>query len=344
MFSRLFFIVFLFFYAHAYSSSNISKVPCASSLMTIEAVNISDKINISLNNGTTWSCTYTDLFDEPYGWHLGDRVHIIYVYSEGYYLQNASCEGCVPVKLQNRNATDLKVTTIKEIIKNEKKSTNTLILEDGTRWFVGSWSSAWMPDWQPGDRIIVTEQEFMFGNADHLLLNLDRVTSKIPENVRAQLLSSLDKIIFEDFNKRETRNWNITINSISRETDCFIIKLNNKTIWKYDGSKLDALIGDELEFYPDDDEEWELLNGFSQEIELPIIYKISSDKKEILLSDHSVWFSRKNEFSNWQQGDRIIVSSLSDVYFDTSTHILLNIDISKKEKNIKNYNYATFVK
>jgi len=45
---------------------------------------------------------------------------IVYVYSEGYYLQNASCQGCVPVKLQNVNAADLKVATIKEIIKNDK--------------------------------------------------------------------------------------------------------------------------------------------------------------------------------------------------------------------------------
>lgn len=34
--------------------------------------------------------------------------------------------------------------------------------------------SGWMKDWQAGDRIIVTAQEFIFGNADHLLLNLDR--------------------------------------------------------------------------------------------------------------------------------------------------------------------------
>lgn len=357
MFLRLFFIVFVSFFSYAYSDfNNVSEVPCASSIMTIEAIDVSDKTTIFLNNRTAWTCRYKDLFDGPYGWHLGDRIHIVYVYSEGYYLQNASCQGCVPVKLQNSNAADLKVATIKEIIKNDKKSTNTIVLDDSTRWFIGSWSSAWMKDWQAGDRIVVTAQEFVFGNGDHLLLNLDRGENNLPENVRAQLLYSPETIKFEDFNKRETRGWKISINCIWQETDSFIIELNNNTLWKCSRSKLDWQIGDNLEFDLDD-EGCELINlrnsekvnativnSYSKEINLPIIQKISKNGKEIVLSDDSVWFSRSGGFKKWQQDNRIIVSSLNDVDINTSTHILINIDKSTEEKNIQNYSSATLVK
>ncbi len=354
---RLFFIVFVSFFSYAYSDfNNISEVPCASSIMTIEATDVSETTTIYLNNRTSWTCEYKDLFDGLYGWHLGDRIHIVYVYTEGYYLQNASCQGCVPVKLKNPNAADLKVTTIKEVIRNDKKSTNTIVLQDATRWFIGSWSSSWMKDWQPGDRIIVTAQEFVFGNADHLLLNLDRGKNNLPENVRAQLLFSPETIKFEDFNKRENRDWKIIINCIWQETGSIIIELNNKTIWKGSRPKLDWEIGDNIEFAFNDEEcklinlrnsekiNATIVNVYSEEIDLPIIQKISRNGKEIILSDGSVWFSRSNRFKNWQQGNHIIVSSLSDVEIDTSTHILINIDKSTEEKNIQNYSSATLVK
>lgn len=357
MFLRLFFIVFLSFFSYTYPDfNNISEVPCPSSIMTIEAVDLSDKTTIFLSNKTAWNCKFNNLFDGPYGWHLGDRIHIVYVYSQGYYLQNASCQGCVPVKLQNANAADLKVSIIKEIIKNDKNSTNTIILNDSTRWFIGSWSSAWMKDWQAGDRIIVTAQEFVFGNADHLLLNLDRGQNNLPKNVRAQLLYSPETIKFEDFNKRETRDWKISINCIWQETDSFIIELNNKTLWKCSKSKLDWQIGDRLEFHPNHEGcalinlrnsekvKATIVNSDSKELNLPTIQKISENGKEIVLSDYSVWFSRNGRFKKWQQDNRIIVSSLKDVDIDTSTHILINIDKSTEDKNIQNYSSATLVK
>ena|GEM_PF-5642474 len=357
MFLRVFFIAFVSFFSYAYSDfKHVSDVPCASSIMTIEGIDISDKTIIFLNNRTAWTCKYKDLFDGPYGWRLGDRVHIGYVYSEGYYLQNASGQGCVPVKLQNANAADLKVATIKEIIKNDKNSTNTIVLQDNTRWFIGLWSSAWMMDWQAGDRIIVTAQQFVFGNADHLLLNLDRKINNSPENVRAQLLYSPETIKFEDFNKRETRDWKISIKCISHETDSFTVELNNKTLWKCAQSKLDWQIGDNLEFDVDDEGcelinlrnservNATLINSPSNEIDLPIIQKISRNGKKIILSDNSVWLMKSRGFKKWQQGNRIIVSPLSFVDIDTSTHILINIDKSTKEKNIPEYSSATLVK
>ena len=357
MAQRLFFIVFMSFFSYVYSNSNHAiEVPCASSIMTIEAVDVSDKTTIFLNNRTVWTCKYKDLFDGPYGWHLGDRVHIVYVFCEGYYLQNASCQGCVPVRLQNANATDLKVVTIKEIIKDDKKSTNTIVMNDATKWFVGSWSSGWMGNWQAGDRILVTAQEFVFGNADHLLLNLDRGRNNLPKNVRAQLLYSPKAIKFEDLNKRETRDWKVSIDCIWPETDSFMIELNSKIIFKCYRSKLNWKIGDSVRFDLDD-KEWKLINlrsseeisttfvnSYSKEINLPIIQKISRNGKRIVLSDDSVWFSRTDIFGKWQKGDRMIVSSLPDVNFNTSTHILINIDRPTREKNIPSRSSATLVK
>lgn len=358
---RLFFIAFVSFFSYVYSDSsisdsNISEVSCASSIMTIEAADVSDETTLLLNNGTAWTCKYKDLFDGPYGWHLGDRIHIVYVYFEGYYLQNASCQGCVPVKLQNANSQDLKVNSIKEIIKNDKKSTNTIVLNDATKWFIGSWSSAWMKDWQAGDRIIVTAQEFVFGNADHLLLNLDRGENSLPENVRAQLLYSPETIKFEDLNKRETRDWKISIICTWKENNSFIIELSNKTIWKCSQPKFDWQIGDHLGFDFDDEKRelinlrnsekinGTLINSYSEEIDLPLIQKISKNGKRIVLSDESVWFLRTDGFKKWQKGNRIIVSSLGKVDIDTSTHVLINIDKSSEDNDIQNYSSATLVK
>lgn len=351
---RLFFIAFMSFFSYVHSYT--SEVACSSSIMTIEAMDISDKTTILLNNGTAWTCKYKGLFDGPYGWRLGDRVHIVYVYSEGYYLQNASCQGCVPAKLQNANSHHLKVNIIKEIIKNDKKSTNTIVLDNETRWFIGSWSSAWMTDWHVGDRIIVTSQEFVFGNADHLLLNLDHGKKGFPENVRAQLLYSPESITYEDLNKRETRDWKMSIVDIVLENNSLMIVLNNKTRWICSRPKLDWQIGDNVEF----DlfiEEYQLINlrnsekvkakiinSNSEEIDLPFIQTISKSGKRIVLSDESVWFSSLNGFKKWKLGNRIIVSTLSKVDIDTSTHTLINIDKSMEDKDSQNYSSATLIK
>lgn len=352
-----FLIVCLSLFSSAYSySENVSEGLCPSSIMTIEAVDSSDKMIIVLNNGTMWSCTYNDLFEGSYGWCLGDRVDIVYVYTKGYYLQNASSPGCVPVKLQNINSPDLKVNTIKEIIKDEEELTNIIILDDATNWFIGSWSSNWMSDWQAGDRIIVTEQEFILGKADHLLLNLDRGTKNSPENVRAELLFSPDTIQYEDLNKRENRDWKISIANTWQARDSLLIELNNKTLWKCSQSKLDWLPGDNLEF-EFDYKECKLINlrnsekinvsiihQDSKEIDLPTIHKISKRGNRVMLSDESVWFSGRNAFKHWQEGQRVIVSSLSEVTIDTSTHTLINIDIPCEKKDKENHRLATLVK
>ncbi|MGZ3632777.1 MAG: hypothetical protein ACXVAJ_00400 [Parachlamydiaceae bacterium] len=325
--------------------------------MTIEATDVSDKTTIFLNNRTAWTCKYKDLFDAPNGWRLGDRIHITYVHFKGYYLQNASYQGCVPVKLQNANSHDLTVNTIQEIIKNDKKSTNTIVLNDGTRWFIGFWSSAWMKNWQAGDRIIVTEQEFIFGsNADHFLLNLDQGEIDFPENVIAQLLYSPEVAKFEDFNKRANRDWKFSIVDTWQENNSFIIELNNKTLWRCSQPKLDWQVGDNLKFEIDHKEyrlinlrnskkiNGTIINSHSEEIDLPTIQKISKSGKRMDLSDGSVWFSRIDKYKKWQKGNRIIVSPLNRVGFDTSTHTLINIDKSTEDKDNPNYSSATLVK
>lgn len=138
------------------------------------------------------------------------------------------------------------------------------------------------------DRIIVTAHEFVFGKADHLLLNLDRTVNNSPENVRAQLLYSPETIKFEDFNKREARDWKISINCIWQETDSLIIELKNKTLWKCSRSKLDWQIGASLEFDLEDERctlinlrnsekvNATIANSYSKDINLPIIQKIYS--------------------------------------------------------------------
>lgn len=353
MILKVLLIVFMGFFSYVYSApNNVSEVPCSSSIMTIEAADVANKTTIFLNNGTVWTCKYKDLFDGPYGWCIGDRIHIVYVYSEGYYLQNASCQGCIPVKLQNANAEDLQVNTIKEIIKNDKKSTNTIVLNDETRWFIGSWSSAWMKNWQVGNRIIVTAQEFIFGNADHLLLNLDQGNS-VPENVRGQLLYSPKTIQFEDLNKRETRDWKISIVCTWHEEDAFIIELDNKTLWQCSHPKLDWQIGDNLEFDLNDKEcklinlrnsekiHATIMNRYSEEMDLPIIQEISRNGTKIVLSDGSAWFLG-SAYKKWRKGDRIIASSLRNISIDTTTHTLINID--KSTESVQEYRSATLIK
>lgn len=348
---KLCFIAFMSFFSSVYSE--ISEVRCSSSIMTIEAVAKSDKTTIYLDNRTAWSCNYKDLFHGPYGWRLGDRVHIVYVYSEGYYLQNASSQGCVPVKLQNAHSSSLRVNKIKEIIKNKIKGTTTLVLNDGTRWFIGSWSSAWMKKWQVGDRIIVTEQEFVFGNADHLLLNLDQGDKHLPENVRAQLLYSRELIKFEDLNRRQTRDWQISIASTRHENHSFEVELSNQVICKCSQPKLAWDVGDVLVF-DSNLEQNSLINLTLQEkiqvetitcpsdgVDLPTIKKISKDGTKIVLSDDSLWFSAIDEFEDWQLGNRVIVSCLSRVDVDTSTHLLINMD---KDTENPTCSTATLVK
>lgn len=354
---KLFCFAFMSFFSSVYADfNNIIEVPCSSSIMTIEAVDTSDETTIFLNNNTVWTCKYKDLFEGSYGWLLGDRVHITYVYAEGYYLQNASCQGCVPVKLQNANSPDLKVKTIKEIIKNDKKSTTTVVLNDTTRWFIGSWSSSWMKNWQVGDRIIITAQEFTLGNADHLLLNLDQRQTGNPENVRAQLLHSPETTKFEDLNQRQAREWEISIISTWQGNNSFIIELNNKTLLKCSQPKLDWQIGDRLGFKFENQQcklinlrnseeiNATIINSHAEEIDLPTVQRVSKNGKQIILSDESVWFSNNNKFDKWQRGDRVIASSLSYVAFNTSTHLLVNVDKSTEGKESQDYTTATLVK
>ena len=354
---KLLVIAFLMVVSCGYADSDfnkVSQVKCPSSLMCIEEVTVSDEITtIVLDNKTVWTCKYTNLFNEPNSWCIGDRVHIVYVYSAGYYLQNASYQGCVPVRLQNKNSNDLKVNVIKEIIRNEKKLTTTIVMNDETTWLIGTWSSGWMKDWEVGDRIVVTEQEFFLGKADHLLLNLDR-GRKIPENVRAQLLTTTQIINFEDLNKRQARTWENSIASIWQQSHSFIIELNNQTLWKCSNSKSDWKIGDKLEFdfleekcelvNLENSERTQavLINNSQEKMDLPFIKKIT--RRGIELSDDSVWFFGSRAFKNWKAGDRIVVSAISEVELDTSTHLLINIDAAVKVADQYNYASATLVK
>ena len=182
---------------------------------------------------------------------------------------------------------------------------------------------------------------------------MDRGENSLPENVRAQLLYSPETAKFEDLNKREARDWKNSIISTWQADNSFIIELNNKTLWRCSPTKSDWQVGDTLEFDINDEKQElknlrssektdaTLINGSSEEIDLPIIKKISRKGKRIVLSDESVWFSITDGFKKWQKGNRIIVSTLGRVDIDTSTHLLINID---KDKDIQNCSSATLVK
>lgn len=316
----------------AYSEASTSTVPSA--IMTIESIDISNETVIHLDNGTSWTYKGTDMFVSPNNWELGDRVNIVYVYLDGYFLENGSYQGCIPVKFNHPLSENLAVNTIQEILFDAKKNTNKIILDDHTEWFIGSWSSCWMEKWQVGDRIIVTSQEFMVGYADHLLINLDR-GKKIPENVRAQLLYTPKTVQYDDQNKRQGSEWSVSIAKAWEENDALLIELNNGTLLRTEQPHDNWEIGDPLELtcaygtvevlnIRKDDEVSGKVVGWGAD--LPSVQTVSDKGKKMTLSDHSVWFSSCKEFKKWKKGERILISSKSSVSWDTTTHTLINMD------------------
>lgn len=248
--SNFFIVIFIFFNFFILGNSTQPSLICPFSIIKIESFEESNKkTTILLDNGILCSYKDTDLFNGENGWMLGDRISLVYVSSQGYFLQNDSCQGCIPVKLINVHSKYLKTLYIQDILKNEEKSTNTIILSDNTRWFIGSWSSSWMSNWQIRDRILVTPQEFMFGNADHLLINLDRESSNFPGNVRAGLMYSPHQTFFEEMNKREGRSYTLKIANVWQENQCLMLDLDNGMRCKSSLPNKFWQIGDNLRFF-----------------------------------------------------------------------------------------------
>lgn len=301
----------------------------SSGIMTIESFEVSNnKTQLLLNNGSLWTYNDVDLFNVSKGWLAGDRVEIFYANFGGYYLKNASYQGSVDVTLTN--PADVKTTRIQKIIKNGEKSTNKIILDDKSEWFIGSWSSSWIDKWLEGDKIIVSPSAFVFGNADHILINLDRLVGY----VRAQLLHSPQLVRYEDLNKRPANIWKINLISLWTQADSCIIEMDNKTLWRCTLPKKEWNIGDELTLEEDRKKikienlsskekiEGDILNTSSKEIQTQYVKQITKNGK-IILSDDSIWSIGK---SGWEVGNRIIVVPLRSTSYGSSTHRLLNID------------------
>lgn len=334
-----------------------AQVLCSSSLMHIEAYETSShQTTILLNNGTLWTYKDTDLFSGPKGWKLGDCVHIVYSYFQGYHLKNVSYRGCVPVKLTNLNSENIKAVRIQSIVKNPLKSTYTIVLDDQTKWFIGSWSGAWMTNWQVGDRMLVTPQDFMFGDADYLLINLDREEgSHLPVNVRAQLMHSRDSLCLTDVNKREAGSWNVYISNVWEQNKTQMIELDNKTVWQCSISKKPWQIGDEVIFAFDEENlklknlhnkekiKASLVNGPSAAIQSFFIHDISHGKNKVILDDQSIWLLGNEPTKDWKNGDRIIVASQGFLSADTTTHFLINLDRLHRKFAVPSYCAVTLV-
>jgi hypothetical protein len=348
----------LFFNGLICAESTDHPLICPSSNMRVESFETSNKqTTILLDNGTLWCYKDTDLFDNQFGWQLGDRVHIVYVYLSGYYLKNVSYQGCVPVKLINSRSEKINTLHIQAIIKDQKSSTYTLVLDDNTQWFIGSWSGAWMSEWQIGDRIIVTPQEFLFGKANYLLLNLERgESSRLPSNVRAQLIDSPYSISLDDVNLREPKTWKVFITNVSEQNNSLLIELNNKTIWQCALPKKLWQVDDQLMFVVDNENlklknlrtqeriNASIVNGTSQQIQTPVIQKIVKGKNKVVLDDQSIWQLSFGNRKKWNKGDRIIIASLEYLSIDTTTHLLINIDLLNGNWESRSYIPATLVR
>lgn len=306
---------------------------CSSAILTIKSFDISDqKTHIHLSNGTTWTYKDADLLSSTGGWEIGDRVEFFYVTLGGYYLQNMSYRGTIFVEIK-KDDSELKTAKILKVLKNEEKSTYKLTLDDDSTWFIGSWSGHWMENWQEGDRLIITPQRFILGNADHIIINMDREKNSTPTNVRAQLMHAPQMISYQDANKRDSNEWKLILTNFWIEDDAFILEMDNKTRWRCALPEKEWTIGDELSIQSakhikivnlnnDEDVEGELTNGSDPIVTLTI--KEISKNGKITLNDDSIWLIGSK--TKWEVGDRIIVSPFGYLSINSSTHRLFNVD------------------
>ncbi len=334
-----------------------SEMVCPASIMTIEAFETTKHHTIiGLDNGTLWSYKDKDLFTHVNAWKLGDRVHLVYVHLEGYHLENVSCQGSVPVELINSKAKEIKGLHIQQIIEDDEAPCS-IVLEDGTSWYVGIWSSLWMIDWEVGDRIIVTPQNFMFGYANHYLINVDKEEDRnLPGNARAQLVASPHTYLSPDLNKRKGKEWRLYVKNVWNHNKIFMVELDNKTVWECSEPSKSWQIGEEIILGEDyhltlnnlineDEVDAKIVNHWSEEIQTLYIKEIAEKENKIVLNDGSIWRLGylEKKFKKWKKGDRVIVTSKGFLDFDTSSHFIVNIDRSTGLYQIPSNRQVTLV-
>jgi hypothetical protein len=330
------------------------------------------KTTITLTNGMCWEYRDGGLFSIPSNeqmlnkvprvWKVGDRVRIVYVWNWGYHLENISYPGSIPVDLLNASSSTITATKIRTILKNgsephpsharmldEGGTWHTLTLDDGTMWYVGWWSSAWMKNWNVGDRVILSPNDFITGRATHLMINLDRPSSEnsLRSNVRAQLLrNSNAKPAPKDSNQRPGRSWTIQISKIYPAGENYAVELSNKMVWLCPKKRncwhdwIGWSVGDTVTLEREDETfkihnckrrntvSAKLANPATQ-IDTVTLYSYADNGWRVVLSDGSVWyFAEKKE--SWTAGDRIVVSRLSGTRITMSNHLLINLSRTNK--------------
>lgn len=306
-----------------------------------------NKTSILLNNGTQWIHDDAYLFAQN-GWHINDRVNIVYVHLDGYFLENLSYPSSVPVKIENLSSADIMTARIQSITPTgDEGKKNIIVLNEGSQWFIGSWSSLWMKDWKPEDRVLIVPQAYLFPNkAKYMMINLDQqIAPSYPSNVRAELLFTPFPIVKENIQKRSERNYPHIIEKVRVGKNSSIIACEDKLLWESvkitKAKKQRWKSGDEIAFSSNLDGlsivnlrskettkiSW--INPESTSETTLKIQEIANHDRKIILDDGSNWFINQSYDKNktsWNPMDRIVVLRKSNPSIDTSTHVLINLD------------------
>jgi hypothetical protein len=348
---------------------------------------------ITLNNGMCWEYMNTGLFsalpgDPPCNnpanlWKVGDRVHIVYTFTEGrdYVLQNVSYPGAVPAKLTNADAATITATRIRTLSKSGPPGgrTCTIGLDDGTMWYVGWWCSPSLEEWQEGDRVICSPHDFIYNQHSFLMINLDRPASRneLRDHDRADLtLNPHAKPAREDPNLRPGRVWKLIITKIQKTGDGYLVELSNKMVWlstqkapirvwlsaqdhpqnsskdqKYvcTSKTFDCVSFDTcgesfiMQNCRDSSSVLATLTNPTANIAAQTIYSLSGDEARVVLDDGSVWNFAEDKKS-WKVGDRIVVSPLQGLQVDANSHLLMNLSRTDADHNLVDSVRATLIR
>lgn len=322
---------------------------CVQTIMTIDSYEISwGKTTILLSNGLVWKYNDIDLFVEGMGWQIGDRVNIVMATDKGitstFHLQNVSYQGLAPVELYDFPAGN-SATRISNIIPNKEKGTKLIVLDDGSKWFIGKWSCIFTDRWQIGDRVVISPSEKIWGNTDYIIVNFDRNDGSIYSMwANAQFMQNIDKECIVDSNFRKGTDWKLSVTVLWLDGGRQFIELNNGTVWEC--TKPDGLLGwnsaDEIRIGAGEkciltnlknreSVTVVLQNKNSDAINCEVIERVESNGK-ITLSDGTVWNPSplEDNMKSWKVGDRVIVSTCDSKWIELGrTHTLINLDYYK---------------
>lgn len=129
---------------------------------------------ITLNNGIRWlwnpcHCCCRKIDD----WEIGDEIYILNIVQGKYQLLNPAHTYYQPeVKIDPSSIDQL--PTVSAI---EGRGTS-LVLSDGSKWYVGWWSALWAYFWRQGDPVVVIKDTPAYGHSTHRLLNMNRQKSQ----------------------------------------------------------------------------------------------------------------------------------------------------------------------